>query len=1080
MDNVRVLRYNWYTGYPEYGSFGGYLARQYDHLSTMVVLTHAPKLGNYYVIVTMKETEDGEPRTLEPVLLSGSFWLIPNIYTQIAQEISFQFCCKTETGDFEQHSEHIRGLILQSKDHGGTAVDVDPSIMFDPYKKWVESIAMAAGAIIVDSELSNSSTNPVQNMVVKAAIDGLADDVDAINGRLGELNSDLINDDNFYEDRTQTGEYKLTWTNGKYINTSGGVGSNNSCSATLDFIPIRKGDVLSIYCHAPGSIDVVAIYDENKTLIEQFTHVKTAGALTYNVASDGFIRMSNEPGQLANSSCFLKVTNLGNVNSLGTRLTSVETGLENANDTITEVKNLIPYPFDLAWTSGKYIISTNGIVGTASSMACTTGYYPVLAGQKLAINLYANGANECAVAFYNESKVYDATKYVTSDGNKIITVPFDGFARFSTKTAYVSTSEAYVKNYVGGETEDESMTFGNKKYYIRNVSESIVNTATLEYTARFPKVDFRHNGAVTPASRFLAIGFDDFRVSDFGMIIPLFEKYGASATFNRFISDNETPTELQKNRMNCALFGAHEPGDHTILHYACPYEDALFNGQNPASVDGTQTPYPTNEEMRGVEGATYNAFHFAVTSKVSTIGVNGLDSTIANTAWKDLTDAQCQTIRETFSAMKNPVLAPLLDEMSNYYLGTSGRSDGSWDSSTGKYTGGIFTGCATSDNHEIWERILTIVQMYYKEKFGMIWDMQCWSWPGEHYWGRGFSRDGHNKYYRANMTLLYNMNARFTSSLYVDELGNAKVRSFTDVLREFGYKYTHDYIFPGRMDYQAVPAMRRQFFLNEHLSKEDGVLYPTDRTVTYSAVNTSYPSTFFTTGKTKAAQMYDGGGVFYNFIEALRHDTAHGLIHGEVIDSTDSYSMKVFFEEALRFCKSAGIEVITKAEAYDICFNHPVMNGNLIYNPTFRNSAAEFFTDATNVPTNPDGYAGDCSVTEDASGNILVTTGETTYIHYGVPLGKIKYTTDAKGNGTITIYLIKCGSAEALTSLEQLVSISVSESDFTEKSVAAIIPNNPTVAWTPRLEGRDNKVMGLKIVYSAGLQVKNISLIKVN
>lgn len=187
MDNVRILRYDWYTGMPGYGSVGEYLARQYDHLSDMVVLSHAPKLNNYYLIVTMKESEGGEVRTLEPIQLSGSFWLIPNIYTQLAQDISFQLCCKTESGDFESHSAEIHGRILPSKDHNGVAIDVDPSVMFDPYKQWVSEIAMAAGAIVIDSELSGTSTNPVQNNVIKAAIDGLDGRLDVQQSAIGDL-----------------------------------------------------------------------------------------------------------------------------------------------------------------------------------------------------------------------------------------------------------------------------------------------------------------------------------------------------------------------------------------------------------------------------------------------------------------------------------------------------------------------------------------------------------------------------------------------------------------------------------------------------------------------------------------------------------------------------------------------------------------------------------------------------------------------------------------------------------------------------------------------------------------------------
>ena len=153
-NNVRVLRYDWHTGLPVGQNGASYLARQYDHLSNMVVLANAPRLNNYYLIVKMRETEDGEVKTMEPIQLSGSFWLIPNVYTQIAQSISFQICCRTETGDYENHSAWITGSIGPSLSHDGEAIDVDPSIMYDPYKKWVQDIAMASGAIIIDTTLS--------------------------------------------------------------------------------------------------------------------------------------------------------------------------------------------------------------------------------------------------------------------------------------------------------------------------------------------------------------------------------------------------------------------------------------------------------------------------------------------------------------------------------------------------------------------------------------------------------------------------------------------------------------------------------------------------------------------------------------------------------------------------------------------------------------------------------------------------------------------------------------------------------------------------------------------------------------
>ena len=590
------------------------------------------------------------------------------------------------------------------------------------------------------------------------------------------------------------------------------------------------------------------------------------------------------------------------------------------------------------------------------------------------------------------------------------------------------------------------------------------------------KFDDRYTGEVNPEKRFLAFGFDDFRASDFNIIIPLFEKYGGKATFNGIIKRAENPTEEEVSKVNRVISGGHELGDHTILHFAFPYMDALFNGQDPSSLDGSQTPYPTNAQLREDAGNGRNAFYSLLTSTVNDeIANSPLDSSVT---WGSLTDDQCQTLRDWYSVMKNPKLSVMLDTLSNKYLGTSGASAGSWDKDTGKYTGGIFTGCSTSANHEVWERILQIVRCYYKDKYGLSRDLQCWSWPGEFFFGKGFQTE-HLSYYDPDMTINYNMNARFDSSLYTDGLGNVKRRSFADVLREFGYKYTHDYIYPSKRDGLNAPAMKAQFYINEYLSKEDGILYPTNRTVHYLDVATAYPDSFFTSGKSKGAQMYDVDGAFRNFIEALRHDTAHGMIHGEVIDSFDSDSMRVFFEEALRYCKAAGVEVITKAEAYDFCFHHRIEKGNLIYNPKLKNTAKAFFTDAENVPTNPDGYLGNCSVIEDVNGNILETVGETSYIHYGVPLGEIKYSAKAQGNGVISIYLIKCKSAEALTDLELLTSILVNSQDcFTEYVETSVIPDNILTVWSQSLEGRDNKIMGLKIVYSGGLQIKNIRLEK--
>ena len=233
MDNVRTIHVDWYSQRPPRFDGGPQLAYQGDHLSNMVIFDNAPELPNYYLLVEMK-TDDGGPIIALPAIqLEGPYWVIPNYYTQICQVITYQVCCKTGTNDYEHHSAKFKGTILPVITHNGEPID--QSAMFDPYKQWVSEIAMAAGAIVIDAELSSTSTNPVQNKVVKATIDGLGDDISDIHGRLEHYQKSLI----------------TSVTNGKYIVAStGGEGSNANC-AVSGHIPVwhlrGNGIVISSY-----------------------------------------------------------------------------------------------------------------------------------------------------------------------------------------------------------------------------------------------------------------------------------------------------------------------------------------------------------------------------------------------------------------------------------------------------------------------------------------------------------------------------------------------------------------------------------------------------------------------------------------------------------------------------------------------------------------------------------------------------------------------------------------------------------------------------------------------------------------
>ena len=418
--------------------------------------------------------------------------------------------------------------------------------------------------------------------------------------------------------------------------------------------------------------------------------------------------------------------------------------------------------------------------------------------------------------------------------------------------------------------------------------------------------------------RFLAIGFDDLRPSDLSTVWPILGQYDDfHATFNRISETLEGDANVEFLQDM-----GQEIGDHTWFHQAYIFTDPLLNGQNPAAPEGSQVPYPSNDQMRLDRGDGKNAFGYDLSSPVGDVmSKSGQENLSAlKTPWGQLTDKQCQQLRELYSVMKDQTgLLAALDLLSNTYLGTEGSSAGSWSEAQGCYTGGIFTGCRTSANHEIWERILEATRLHFREVF--LRAPVTWSMPGGDRSCFFFERDG-KRYYDEGCTLLYNYLAPMPSSLYTDLSGAPKRRSWVQALREAGYRIAHDAMYPSRLDGTEPTMMSRQLIFNAFLSRRDALAYPTNRSASYLAMAEDYPESFFdpASGKTAAEQMYDGGGAFRSFIEAIRLNTSNGMVHGEVIDSSDSFSFRQYLTAVMDYCRATGVRVVSKRAAFDICF----------------------------------------------------------------------------------------------------------------------------------------------------------------
>lgn len=580
--------------------------------------------------------------------------------------------------------------------------------------------------------------------------------------------------------------------------------------------------------------------------------------------------------------------------------------------------------------------------------------------------------------------------------------------------------------------------------------------------------------------RYLSIGFDDFRRSDFARIFPLFSKYGAKATYNR-ISNSPVLSPADVALVDLLENTGNEVGDHSWFHCNYIYNDPLCNGQDPDMPEGIQVPFPSNEQMREDRGDGRNDFGLDLHSDIEeALGFWYLYPRkwpLFRADWSDLTDEQCQLIRNHFSIYRDTSgMLDILDKLSNTYLGTAGTSRGSWSSERNCYTGGIFTGSRTSCNHEIWERVAAATKAFYQDRCGRDFLFHTWSWPGSIYSPFVF-REGDKLYYDAGYIIPYNYLARFPSSMVADGAGRPKLRSWTQVLREAGYTVTHDTVYPSKYDGQIRPMMSRQLIYNARFSRKDALVYSTERTISYLKIADEYDEKFFSNStKSRAAQMYDARGEFYKFIEAIRHDTSNGIVHGEVIDSTGTYSEQCFLEQVLEYCRKTGVEVISHERAYDICFKELRCKGNLIYNPSFRNTAREFMPDAEMVPRNPDGYQGNCYAVHDGSEDVLVIDGHAEYLHFGIPVGNIAYSANITGIGSIFIYAIKNSDhiMAANEELEQVARCDISNRAYKNHVISCLIRDEEETAYEQLCEGLGQKITGVKIVYHGNLKIKDI------
>lgn len=148
--------------------------------------------------------------------------------------------------DMLGHMENNFYTALDTKADNTTATTSANGLMSKEDKSKLDGIATEANKTVVDSSLSNSSTNPVQNKVVKDALDGKANSSHSHSiSNITNLQLTLENKSptgHTHDDRYYTKTEMNTELNGK-ANTSH---THNDTYYTKDEINTRLGDIETI------------------------------------------------------------------------------------------------------------------------------------------------------------------------------------------------------------------------------------------------------------------------------------------------------------------------------------------------------------------------------------------------------------------------------------------------------------------------------------------------------------------------------------------------------------------------------------------------------------------------------------------------------------------------------------------------------------------------------------------------------------------------------------------------------------------------------------------------------------------
>ena len=640
-----------------------------------------------------------------------------------------------------------------------------------------------------------------------------------------------------------------------------------------------------------------------------------------------------------------------------------------------------------------------------------------------------------------------------------------------------------------------------------------------------------------PNAKYITMGWADFFTPEDPTIhVPLYSKYGVTATFYRQIKPL-TVNPLQTNIYNRAQLKMIEQigswdADHGFLHVNGIYGLPLADGRN----------YPSNDDLRVARADGTNELGHAITSTVlTTTGATSLNNIwpegLGAKRWVDLTDDDCAAFRRSMSAYWMPMntqdsqkVLETLDFLSNRYCKTTGTSvlnadyvtrtpntiGGVEPDNDHRIQGGIFQGASTTNNHELWERITIIMNSYKQEFEGKRKPHEFWGTPGGGAIGLYYRIQGPTTQHRLFTDKQYTKKPS-GSSTYTSSI-TGQTRSWHDVLRSAGYTtgmFAQATAY-GDLSWDSLtrPESSRMYKKNSFYNKIDYVgdgyvnslrcfqpIY-TEADITNALMEADVAKYLYELNKNDARfgsyTAYTATANFYHFLNEMTKFIAWGLIPDFVGDNESAgdlvkrASQALSQEAFLQFCKRANIGVISHEQGAKLSleskYNYSPQNWFPNYN--FERTCKDVLS-SDEAPLYPDGWVlGTVDLTDTSLYIVAGGTPARPFIRqYAIKPGNYSYSITVKGRGTFSIrtilnkdrYNTTSGNAFTIVSTKNISSIPA----YTTHTGTFTVPdaNAEVYAETtdPKLKcyqnymrGLGDKICGLQIEFtlSAGDSIR--------